>query len=97
MEYHHFLCNKEKRLRLLLPGSSSARSMREFQVQIRCYGFKFAGQGSAEVALDLVQFLLFYPNMTPAEIKAIMQRSMQPFKSNKARRSVGELDIMRML
>jgi subtilisin len=55
------------------------------------------GQGSAEVALDLVQFLLFYPNMTPAEIKAIMQRSMQPFKSNKARRSVGELDIMRML
>lgn len=37
------------------------------------------------------------PELTPTEIKNIIKRSIQPLRGNKARRTIGELDVMRML
>lgn len=37
------------------------------------------------------------PGLSPTEIKSIIKRSIQPLRGNKARRIIGELDVMRML
>lgn len=52
---------------------------------------------TSHVSGAIALLLSLYPGLTPGEIKSIMKRSMQPLKSNKARRNIGELDITRML
>lgn len=48
---------------------------------------------SGAIALMLAE----KPDLTPSEIKSIIKRSIQPLRGNKARRIIGELDVMRML
>jgi len=48
---------------------------------------------SGAIALMLAE----KPGLTPSEIKSIIKRSIQPLRGNKARRIIGELDVMRML
>ncbi|MBD3921809.1 S8 family peptidase [Paenibacillus sp. PR3] len=48
---------------------------------------------SGAVALLLAK----HPDLTPAEVKATLRRSMQPLRGKKAPRMTGELDIAKML
>ncbi|MBH5319851.1 S8 family peptidase [Paenibacillus sp. GSMTC-2017] len=52
---------------------------------------------TSHVSGAIALLLSLRPGLSPSEIKAIMKRSMQPLKSSKTRRSVGELDVLRML
>jgi subtilisin len=53
---------------------------------------------TSHVSGAIALLLSLYPHLTPAEIKLIMKRSMQPLRNAKNRRSsTGELDIVRML
>lgn len=52
---------------------------------------------TSHVSGAIALLLSLRPGLTPGQIKSIVKRSMQPLRTNKARRGVGELDIMRML
>jgi subtilisin family serine protease len=52
---------------------------------------------TSHVSGAIALLLSLRPGLTPGDIKAIMKRSMQPLRSSKTRRSVGELDVLRML
>jgi len=52
---------------------------------------------TSHVSGAVALLLAHKPGLSPAEIKSILKRSMQPLKGTKAPRITGELDIMRML
>jgi len=52
---------------------------------------------TSHVSGAVALLLAHKPGLSPAEIKTILKRSMQPLKGTKAPRITGELDIMRML
>ncbi|MDQ6420248.1 S8 family peptidase [Paenibacillus sp. LHD-117] len=52
---------------------------------------------TSHVSGAIALLLSLYPHLSPGEIKQIMRRSMQPLRSGKTRRTVGELDVIRML
>lgn len=52
---------------------------------------------TSHVSGAIALLLSLNPGMPPAEIKAVLKRSMQPLRSTKARRTIGELDVARML
>lgn len=52
---------------------------------------------TSHVSGAIALLLAHKPGLTPAEIKAILKKSVQPLRGTKAPKLVGELDIMRML
>ncbi|RJE86365.1 peptidase S8 [Paenibacillus sp. 1011MAR3C5] len=52
---------------------------------------------TSHVSGSIALLLSLRPGLSPGEIKSIMKRSMQPLKNSKARRNIGELDVIRML
>ncbi|WP_246628397.1 S8 family peptidase [Paenibacillus oenotherae] len=52
---------------------------------------------TSHVSGAVALLLAHRPNLSPAEIKAILRRSMIPLRGTKAPRLTGELDVMRML
>ncbi|MEF2248687.1 S8 family peptidase [Paenibacillus sp. IITD108] len=52
---------------------------------------------TSHVSGAIALLLALKPGLTPYQIKMIMKRSVQPLKNYKARRTIGELDIVRML
>ncbi|MFF2890213.1 S8 family serine peptidase [Paenibacillus sp. NPDC057967] len=52
---------------------------------------------TSHVSGAIALLLSLRPGLSPGEIKSIMKRSMQPLKNSKARRNIGELDVIRML
>lgn len=52
---------------------------------------------TSHVSGAIALLLSLRPDLSPSDIKSIIRRSMQPLKNSKARRSVGELDVIRML
>ncbi|OMF29104.1 peptidase S8 [Paenibacillus sp. FSL H8-0548] len=52
---------------------------------------------TSHVSGAIALLLAYKPDLTPTEIKSIIKRSVQPIRGSKARRSVGELDVMRMM
>jgi len=52
---------------------------------------------TSHVSGAIALLLAMKPGLSPAEIKSILKRSVQPLRGPKAPRLVGELDIMRML
>ncbi len=52
---------------------------------------------TSHVSGAIALLLAHKPGLAPAEIKNIIKRSVQPLRGNKARRTVGELDVMRMI
>ncbi|WP_028609477.1 S8 family peptidase [Paenibacillus harenae] len=52
---------------------------------------------TSHVSGAIALLLAHRPGLTPAEIKSIIKRSVQPLKGRKARRTIGELDVIRMM
>ncbi|MBD2871599.1 S8 family peptidase [Paenibacillus sp. IB182493] len=52
---------------------------------------------TSHVSGAIALLLAHRPGLTPAEIKTIIKRSVQPLRGRRARRTVGELDVMRMM
>lgn len=52
---------------------------------------------TSHVSGAIALLLAHKPHLTPAEIKVIIKRSIQPLRGAKAPKLVGELDVMRML
>ncbi|MEV5026346.1 S8 family peptidase [Paenibacillus sp. LPE1-1-1.1] len=52
---------------------------------------------TSHVSGAIALLLAHKPGLTPAEIKAIIKRSVQSLRGSKARRTIGELDVMRMM
>lgn len=52
---------------------------------------------TSHVSGAIALLLSLKPGLSPSEIKSIIKRSIQPLRNSKARRSIGELDILRML
>lgn len=52
---------------------------------------------TSHVSGAIALLLSLKPGLSPAEIKSIIKRSMQPLRNSKARRMIGELDVLRML
>lgn len=52
---------------------------------------------TSHVCGAIALLLAHKPGLTPTEIKAIIKRSVQPLRGSKARRTIGELDVMRMM
>ncbi|WP_229750665.1 S8 family peptidase [Paenibacillus nasutitermitis] len=52
---------------------------------------------TSHVSGAIALLLAYQPGLAPAEIKAIMKRSMLPLRGTKAPRLTGELDVMRMI
>ncbi len=52
---------------------------------------------TSHVSGAIALLLSLYPKLTPYQIKSIIKRSIQPLRNYKARRTIGELDISRML
>ncbi|MGO4549053.1 S8 family peptidase [Paenibacillus sp. 2TAB23] len=52
---------------------------------------------TSHVSGAIALLLAHKPGLTPTEIKSIIKRSVQPLRGNKARRTIGELDVMRMM
>lgn len=52
---------------------------------------------TSHVSGAIALLLALRPGLSPAEIKAIVKRSVQPLRGSKARRTIGELDVMRIL
>jgi subtilisin len=52
---------------------------------------------TSHVSGAIALLLAHKPGLTPTEIKSIIKRSVQPLRGSKARRTIGELDVMRMM
>lgn len=52
---------------------------------------------TSHVSGAIALLLAHKPGLTPTEIKTIIKRSVQPLRGSKARRTIGELDVMRMM
>lgn len=52
---------------------------------------------TSHVSGAIALLLAHKPDLTPSEIKSIIKRSVQPLRGSKARRTIGELDVMRMM
>jgi len=52
---------------------------------------------TSHVSGAVALLLAYKPGLTPQEIRSLIKRSVQPLGNSKARRLIGELDIMRML
>ncbi len=52
---------------------------------------------TSHVSGAIALLLAHKPGLAPSEIKSIIKRSVQPLRGSKARRTIGELDIMRMM
>jgi subtilisin family serine protease len=52
---------------------------------------------TSHVSGAIALLLAHKPGLTPAEIKNIIKRSVQPLRGRRARRTIGELDVMRMM
>ncbi|WP_274648508.1 S8 family peptidase [Paenibacillus humicola] len=52
---------------------------------------------TSHVSGAIALLLAYRPGLSPAEIKAVLKRSMQPLRGVKTTRGTGELDIIRML
>ncbi|KRE34944.1 S8 family peptidase [Paenibacillus sp. Soil522] len=52
---------------------------------------------TSHVSGAIALLLAHKPGLTPAEIKSIIKRSVQPLRGSKARRTIGELDVMSMM
>jgi subtilisin family serine protease len=52
---------------------------------------------TSHVSGAIALLLAYRPGLSPADVKAILKRSMLPLRGTKAPRQTGELDIMRML
>ncbi|NIK79874.1 subtilisin family serine protease [Paenibacillus castaneae] len=52
---------------------------------------------TSHVSGAVALLLAYKPGLTPTEIKAIIKKSIQPLRGSKARRTIGELDIQRMM
>lgn len=52
---------------------------------------------TSHVSGAIALLLAYKPNLTPQEIRSLVKRSVLPLRSNKARRVIGELDVMRLL
>ncbi|MFF2094191.1 S8 family serine peptidase [Paenibacillus sp. NPDC058174] len=52
---------------------------------------------TSHVSGAIALLLAYKPGLSPAEIKSILKRSVQPLRGTKAPKLTGELDIMRML
>lgn len=52
---------------------------------------------TSHVSGAIALLLSLRPGLSPSDIKSIMKRSMMPLRNSKARRGVGELDVLRML
>jgi subtilisin len=52
---------------------------------------------TSHVSGAIALLLAYRPGLSPADIKAILKRSMLPLRGTKAPRQTGELDVMRML
>lgn len=52
---------------------------------------------TSHVSGAIALLLSLKPGLSPSDIKSIMKRSMMPLRSSKARRGIGELDVLRML
>lgn len=52
---------------------------------------------TSHVSGAIALLLAYKPGLTPAEIKSIIKRSVQPLRGSKARRTIGELDVMSMM
>lgn len=52
---------------------------------------------TSHVSGAIALLLAHKPELTPTEIKAIIKKSIQPLRGSKARRTIGELDIQRMM
>jgi subtilisin family serine protease len=52
---------------------------------------------TSHVSGAIALLLAHKPGLTPTEIKSIIKRSVQPLRGSKARRTIGELDVMSMM
>lgn len=52
---------------------------------------------TSHVSGAIALLLAYKPGLTPNEIKSIIKRSVQPLRGSKARRTIGELDVMSMM
>jgi len=52
---------------------------------------------TSHVSGAIALLLAHKPKLTTPEIRSLVKRSVQPLKNNKARRIIGELDVMRLL
>ncbi|WP_054025900.1 S8 family peptidase [Bacillus sp. FJAT-28004] len=52
---------------------------------------------TSHISGAIALLLAHRPGLTPTEIKSIIKRSVQPLRGSKARRTIGELDVMRMM
>ncbi|GIQ65620.1 aerolysin [Paenibacillus cisolokensis] len=52
---------------------------------------------TSHVSGAIALLLAYRPGLSPAEIKAVLRRSMQPLRGRIVPRNAGELDVMRML
>ncbi|WP_241674895.1 S8 family peptidase [Paenibacillus luteus] len=52
---------------------------------------------TSHVSGAIALLLAHKPGLNPTEIKSIIKRSVQPLRGSKARRMIGELDVMRMM
>ncbi|MGO4541481.1 S8 family peptidase [Paenibacillus sp. 2TAB19] len=52
---------------------------------------------TSHVSGAIALLLALKPGLSPTDIKAIIKRSVQPLRGSKARRTIGELDVMRIL
>ncbi|WP_223285623.1 S8 family peptidase [Paenibacillus sp. PL91] len=52
---------------------------------------------TSHVSGAIALLLAHKPGLSPTEIKSIIKRSVQPLRGSKARRTIGELDVMSMM